>query len=92
MKEQTIILEFQKLGMVIRDLEQKLRIVASQGLNMRANYAILVKALELSGALTPEIYKKAIEELKKATDEMVPADPGEPVAKEEKNEPSGGAS
>ena len=59
-------------------LEKDLKQVGQAILHMRANYAILVTALEKSGAVTKEGFKAAADILSKATPEYFPPHPAEP--------------
>ncbi len=69
----------QYVQMQLTAMSGKLDQLAHGLLNMRANYAILVKTLELAGVLTPEKFQAAVDFLAKAGDEAVPADPAEQV-------------
>ena len=62
----------------VTSLENELKRVVEAILHMRANYAILVTALEKSGAVTKEGFKAAAAVLSKAAPVSIPTDPAEP--------------
>ncbi len=74
----------QYVQMQLTAMSGKIDKLAYALVNMRANYAILVKALELASVLTPEKFQAAVDFLAKAGEEAVPPDPAEP-AKETTN-------
>ena len=78
------------------DASRKLEVMAVGILNLRANFAVLIRVLEDAGVFTPERLKAAVEALNKATDKTAPLDPIEKATNEEPvkedNHGSGGAS
>jgi hypothetical protein len=69
----------QWVQMQLTDASNKINTLANGLLNIRANYAILVKALEIAGVLTPDKFQAAVDFLAKASDATVPPDPAEQV-------------
>jgi hypothetical protein len=74
----------QYVQMQLTAMSGKIDKLAYALVNIRANYAVLSKALEIAGVLTPEKFKEAVDYLSKAGPEDIPSDPAEGV-KEDTN-------
>lgn len=88
MREQYVIQAIQDITAKVDSAYNLVYRLANEVLNLRTNYAILTKALEQGGHLSPEMFKAAVEELKKMG-QVEPPSEDKPENKEEKNDNPG---